>query len=151
MIVVYFDWILPNPSIHWFSCSPQGLTPWIFTARRRPEPVPAPMPPQTPEAQVPCWWDTGDMEMADGHIGSGVHTFQIASRCSIFMYYFYRFYSTLTFTELKASTGSTQKYRYRIPSLLQQGMSKCSHFHALEFIKIQRWTSLIVLEKTWQT
>lgn len=35
---------------------PQGLTPWIFTARRRPEPVPAPMPPQTPEAQVPSWW-----------------------------------------------------------------------------------------------
>eukprot|EP00434_Breviolum_minutum_P042754 symbB.v1.2.038069.t1/scaffold5808.1/size23464/1 len=29
----------------------EGLTPWIFTARRRPEPVPAPMPPQTPEAQ----------------------------------------------------------------------------------------------------
>ncbi len=37
------------------SCSPQGLTPWIFTARRRPEPVPAPMPPQTAEAQVLCW------------------------------------------------------------------------------------------------
>lgn len=46
------DWVFEQEK----RSSPQGLTPWIFTARRRPEPVPAPMPPQTPEAQVPSWW-----------------------------------------------------------------------------------------------
>ena len=37
------------------------------------------------------------------------------------------------------------------PIASSTGNVQCSHFHAREFIKLQRWTSLIVLEKTWGT
>ena len=73
--------------------------------------------------------DRGSIQMdttkQGGFYGNNFHTFRIASRCSIFMYYFC---STLAFTELKASKVSTQKYRHRILPLLQQGMSNAPIF-----------------------